>query len=142
MGIREKLLTLIIAMSLCSCVTTNNLCGNEQREWQSLSFPKGRYCSVPSWVPFRHSYESANKAVCKVHDNNRGVASKMSDSEADYRFLCDYIKRSDYPWGVRHVTGYLSYMALRVTPASSHEVVGHQSIEHTDHRQPYQKSNH
>ncbi|MBX2881224.1 MAG: hypothetical protein KTR32_14875 [Granulosicoccus sp.] len=137
-----RLLTLILALAMGGCVTTSNLCGNEQRDWQSLSFPKDHYCSVPAWVPFRHSYENANKAVCKVHDNNRGNASTMTDREADYRFLCDYLKRSDYPWGVRHVTGYLSYMVLRVTPSSSGKISNYQSIEDTDHRHPDHESNH
>jgi len=116
-------LTLLLTVTLlvAGCVTTGNQCGNEQRDWQALTFPKGNYCSVPQWVPFRQSYERANKAVCKVHDNNSGVASTMSIREADSRFLCDYLKRSTYPWGVRHITGYLSYLVLRVGVSSSIE---------------------
>lgn len=95
------------------CVTTGNQCGNEQRDWQNLHFPKGDYCTLPDWMPFRAGYETANKHVCKVHDNNTGIASTMSAKEADDRFLCDYIKRSTYPWGIRHVTGYVSYLVVR-----------------------------
>ena len=110
------LLPLLILLLLVSgCVTTSNECGNEDRDWSSLQFPKSHYCSVPENVPFSGVYEAANKAVCKVHDNNSGVNAQISQREADRRFLCDYIKRSDLPWGVRHVTGYLSYYTLRIT---------------------------
>jgi len=106
---------LILLMLISGCVTTSNECGNEDRDWSSLQFPKSRYCSVPENVPFSGIYEAANKAVCKVHDNNSGIHAQISQREADRRFLCDYIKRSNLPWGVRHITGYLSYYTLRVT---------------------------
>lgn len=112
----RQLSMLALSVLCCGCVTTANLCGNEQRDWSNLNFPKASYCSVPAWVPFSKSYEKANRAVCKVHDNNRGIASTMSSAEADYRFLCDYIKRSQYPWGVRHITGYISYGLIRLQP--------------------------
>ena len=102
------LLTVVIAQ-----VSTNNQCGNEQRNWQTLTFPKGDYCSIPAWLPLNPWYENANKAVCKVHDNNSGIYGTISQSEADLRFLCDYVKRSELLWGVRHLTGLLSYLALR-----------------------------
>ena len=99
---------------ISGCVTTSNTCGNEQRDWDNLNFSKNSYCSVPRFIPLRGHYERANRSVCKVHDNNRGIAGTISQREADWRFLCDYIKRSELPWGVRHVTGYLSYFAVRV----------------------------
>lgn len=105
-------------LTLAGCVTTTNQCGNEQRDWQALSFPKDQYCSIPPWVPFSDRFEAANKAVCKVHDNNSGKASTLTLAEADDRYLCDYLKRSEFPWGVRHVTGYLSYWSLRVSETS------------------------
>lgn len=106
--------SLAIVLLLSGCVTTGNHCGNEQRNWSDLQFPKQQYCSVPRYLPFAGHYESANKAVCKVHDNNSGKYATMPQLEADKRFLCDYIKRSEFPWGIRHVTGYLSYVTLRV----------------------------
>ena len=107
-----------IAVLLTGCVTTANHCGNEQRDWSNLQFPKDKYCSVPGFVPFVSQYEGANKSVCKVHDNNSGKYATMSQREADKRFLCDYIKHSEFPWGVRHVTGYLSYFTLRANAIS------------------------
>ena len=107
------LLLCLTVTLLGGCVTTNNICGNESRDWANLSFPKEKYCSVPANLPFAKQYEQANRAVCKVHDNNSGIRSNISQSTADHRFLCDYIKRSEFPWGIRHVTGYLSYFALR-----------------------------
>lgn len=38
----------------------------------------------------------------------------MSQREADRRFLCDYMKHSRLPTGVRQVTGYMSYAVLRL----------------------------
>ncbi len=128
-------LTMIFALLLLTlggCVTTANECGNEQRDWNSLAFPKSRYCSIPGWVPLRDTYEAANKAICKVHDNNSGIYSSMSSAEADHRFLCDYMKRSEFPWGVRHVTGYLSYFALR-TAAASADKPEQQAVQNSDH---------
>ncbi len=109
------LATGVCALWLTGCVTTSNECGNEQRDWETLSYPKDQYCSVPDWLPFSAEFETANRAVCKVHDNNSGKASSLSLEEADARYLCDYIKRSEFPWGVRHVTGYLSYWSLRAS---------------------------
>ena len=100
---------------LSGCVTANNHCGNEQRDWNNLHFPKNRYCSVPAFIPFSNLYEAANKAVCKVHDNNSGKYSTMSQLEADRRFLCDYMKHSTLPAGLRNITGYMSYAALRLS---------------------------
>jgi len=124
---------LVFLALLAGCVTTANQCGNEQRDWASLSFPKDHYCSVPQWMPFRDAYERANKAVCKVHDNNSGIYSSIDASQADYRFLCDYLKHSDFPWGVRHVTGYMSYFALRAG-AVSDQKGAQQPVENADHR--------
>jgi len=109
-------LTIAIALSLLTAayLSTNNQCGNEQRNWQTLTFPKVNYCSVPSWIPVNPWYENANKAICKVHDNNSGIFGTISQREADFRFLCDYLKRSDMSWGLRHITGLLSYLGLRV----------------------------
>lgn len=112
-GTGRSMVLCITVTLLAGCVTTNNNCGNESRDWHNLSFPKEKYCSVPANLPFAKQYEQANRAVCKVHDNNSGIWSNVSQSTADHRFLCDYIKRSEFPWGVRHVTGYLSYFALR-----------------------------
>ena len=102
-------IVLTAAGSLSGCVTSGNACGNEQRDWDNLHFPKPRYCSTPEWMPLRDLYEASNRAVCKVHDNNRGINGRITRVEADKRFLCDYIKHSSLPWGIRHVTGYLSY---------------------------------
>jgi len=99
---------------LTGCVTPNNSCGNEERDWNNLNFPKNRYCSVPSFLPFADYYEAANKAVCKVHDNNSGKFATMRQSEADRRFLCDYMKHIELPTGLRTVTGYASYLFLRL----------------------------
>ncbi len=115
------LMLVVLTLLLTGCVTTTNHCGNEQRDWSDLQFPKENYCSVPSYVPFAKQYEAANKAVCKVHDNNSGKYATMTQHEADKRFLCDYIKHSEFPWGVRHVTGYLSYLTLRAGAVSSTE---------------------
>jgi len=111
--VARSIILCITVTLLTGCVTTINHCGNESRDWNNLSFPKENYCSVPAGLPFAKQYEQANRAVCKVHDNNSGIWSDISQSAADRRFLCDYIKRSEFPWGVRHVTGYLSYFALR-----------------------------
>ena len=123
------LLLLVLLLLVSGCVTTSNECGNEDRDWSDLQFPKSRYCSVPENVPFGGIYEAANKAVCKVHDNNSGIHAEISQREADKRFLCDYIKRSDLPWGVRHVTGYLSYFTLRITDSGIEGAEGTESIE-------------
>jgi hypothetical protein len=115
---RKRVVVAVVVLLLLVAVaqlSNNNQCGNEQRNWQTLTFPKGDYCSIPGWLPLNPWYENANKAVCKVHDNNSGIYGTISQSEADFRFLCDYVKRSDLPWGVRHITGLLSYLALRVT---------------------------
>ncbi len=111
-----------VIITLSGCVSANNYCGNEQRDWNSLDFPKDRYCSVPDFLPFADHYEAANKAVCKVHDNNSGKYSNLSRVEADRRFLCDYMKHSTLPVGVRHVTGYMSYAALRISAPDEPEI--------------------
>jgi len=105
---------LLLVLLVVAFFSTYNRCGNEHRNWQSLTYPKVNYCSVPEWLPINPWYENANKAVCKVHDNNSGIYATMSQSEADFRFLCDYVKRSEMLWGLRHLTGLLSYLALRV----------------------------
>lgn len=107
------LMVMLLALAAVE-FSTHNRCGNEQRNWQTLTYPKVNYCSVPSWVPVNPWYENANKAICKVHDNNSGIYGTISQREADFRFLCDYVKRSKMPWGIRHVSGLLSYVALRV----------------------------
>ena len=109
-------LVVVVMLSLLTAAhrSTKNTCGNEQRDWQNLTFPKVNYCSVPAWLPVNPWYENANKAVCKVHDNNSGMFGTISQREADFRFLCDYLKRSKMPWGLRHITGLLSYAGLRV----------------------------
>lgn len=114
---RAGVAVVMLALVVTAQLSTNNQCGNEQRNWQSLTFPKGDYCSVPVWLPVNPWYENANKAVCKVHDNNSGIYSTISQSEADFRFLCDYLKRSTMPWGLKHITGLLSYLGLRITAA-------------------------
>jgi len=104
----------VLTAFLGGCVTPNNSCGNEERDWDNLHFPKSRYCSVPAFLPFSDSYEAANKSVCKVHDNNSGIKATMPQSEADKKFLCDYMKHSQLPLGLRTITGYTSYMLLRL----------------------------
>lgn len=106
-------IVLLLALLAVAFLSTNNQCGNEQRNWQTLTFPKINYCSIPDWLPVNPWYENANKAVCKVHDNNSGIYGSISQREADFRFLCDYVKRSEMVWGLRHVTGLFSYLALR-----------------------------
>lgn len=131
LSIRHCLLFVLIFLS-SGCVTTGNVCGNEQRDWGNFHYPKGKYCSVPDWMPLKAQYESANKAVCKVHDNNAGRASTMSLKEADDRFLCDYVKRSQFPWGVRHATGYLSYWFLRANHHKRHRRLSAWKIPQSD----------
>ncbi|OED40733.1 hypothetical protein AB833_11805 [Chromatiales bacterium (ex Bugula neritina AB1)] len=117
---RRVRLKILIAAALCGVLivaaerSTDNHCGNEQRDWANLSFPKGDYCSVPAWLPFASWYERMNKPICKVHDNNRGINRRISAREADWRFLCNHLKRSGMPWGIRHISAVLSYISVRL----------------------------
>lgn len=107
-------LIVVLGLFVSGCVTPDNSCGNEDRDWNNLHFPKSRYCSIPAFLPFSDYYEAANKAVCKVHDNNSGKRATMPRSEADKRFLCDYMKHSELPTLVRMISGHTSYLMLRI----------------------------